>query len=80
MDAINTAIKAADGPTNLARKIGRRVNVVTNWRMRGQIPAPECPAVERATGVRCELLRPDVIWTRDTSGEVTGYHVSIKAE
>lgn len=77
MDALERAIKAAGSPAKLATAIGFRPNVVGNWRLRKQIPAEQCPAVERATGVRCEEMRPDVIWTRDTSGRITGYHVPL---
>jgi DNA-binding transcriptional regulator YdaS (Cro superfamily) len=40
------------------------------WKARGKVPAEHCPAIERATGVRCEELRPDVPWEvlREQSG------------
>lgn len=36
--------------------------------------------IEDATGgtVRCEELRPDVQWSRDAAGRVTGYQVRLK--
>lgn len=74
---ITLAIQAALGPSKLAAAIGVRANVVTNWASRGNVPAEHCPAIERATGVRCETLRPDICWTRDKAGAVNGYHVPI---
>jgi DNA-binding transcriptional regulator YdaS (Cro superfamily) len=52
------------GPASLARAIGRSVQTVCNWPLRGNVPAEHCPAIERATNgaVRCEDLRPDVEW------------------
>lgn len=48
----------------MARAIGRSVQTVCNWSLRGNVPAEHCPAIERATNgaVRCEDLRPDVEW------------------
>jgi DNA-binding transcriptional regulator YdaS (Cro superfamily) len=39
-----------DGPSELARALGVRVNVVTNWKMRGRIPAHMAAEVERVSG------------------------------
>lgn len=61
----------------MAASMGLRQNVVSNWKARGQVPAEQCPAIEAATGVLCEELRPDLDWTRDEDGRVTGYHVPI---
>ena len=76
---LDEAIRLAGGPAKLAASIGVKPNVVTNWRMRENVPEEHCPAIEVATGARCERLRPDVVWTRDESGQVTGYHVPLKA-
>ena len=43
------------------------------------LAAHHCPAIERATGVTCEDLRPDLHWLRDESGAVTGYQVPTRA-
>lgn len=72
------AIRLAGGPGKLAAALGVKSNVVTNWRLRGNVPEEHCPGIEAATGVRCEELRADVVWTRDASGQVTGYHVPLK--
>lgn len=42
-----------------ALKVGR--TAIGNWKTRGT-PAEMCPAIEGLTGVRCEVLRPDVQW------------------
>ena len=76
--ALDEAIRKAGGPAKLAAAIGVRPNVVTNWRMRENVPEEHCPAIEAATGVRCERMRADVVWTRDEAGQVTGYHVPLK--
>lgn len=80
MSALDTAIQKAGGPSKLSFAIGVRPNVVTNWRLRNNVPEEHCPAVEQATGVRCEELRPDVVWTRNEQGQVTGYHVRLAAQ
>jgi len=79
MDALNTAIQTAGGVTKLADILGVRQNVVSNWRMREQVPEEYCAAIEIATGVRCEVLRPDLIWQRDDLGKVTGHFVPVPA-
>lgn len=60
MTPIDQAIHAVEGPSNLAAKLGVRVNVVTNWRMRGRAPAEYVLAIEAATGISRHKLRPDV--------------------
>lgn len=60
MDALDRAIAAAGGPTALAVALRIRQSVVSNWRMRGRIPAPRCIEVEQLTGVSRHELRPDV--------------------
>ncbi|MFQ6309890.1 hypothetical protein [Lysobacter capsici] len=54
----------------------------TGWN--GRKPSPQLAMeIESATRdlgpeeVRCESLRPDMSWVRNTSGEVTGYHVPL---
>jgi DNA-binding transcriptional regulator YdaS (Cro superfamily) len=57
---LDKAITAAGGMASLAKRLGTTIQVVSNWRMRGQVPAGRCRDVEMATGVACEDLRPDV--------------------
>ncbi len=79
MSALESAIAAAGGQTKLADMIGVRQSAVSNWMARGAIPEDQCAAIERATGIRCEDLRPDVTWVRDAAGRVTGYTVPVRA-
>lgn len=62
MNPLDRAIEAAGGVGNLADAIGLKSNVVSNWRLRKQVPAERCIAIEQATGgaVTRYDLRPDV--------------------
>jgi DNA-binding transcriptional regulator YdaS (Cro superfamily) len=63
MNAIERAIKAAGGPTALAKSMGFPYpSTVTNWKRAGTIPPEHCIAVERATAGKVTRydLRPDV--------------------
>jgi DNA-binding transcriptional regulator YdaS (Cro superfamily) len=46
------------GLTVLAGQLGESIQVVSNWRLRGSVPANRCVAFERATGVPRSTLRP----------------------
>lgn len=50
------------GPAAVARKLQIKPPSVIGWR--GRVPADRCPDIERAFGVACEELRPDVRWAR----------------
>lgn len=60
MTGLERAIKKAGGVSKLAAALGKKPNVIGNWRLRERIPAEACPEVERATGVPIAQLRPDV--------------------
>jgi len=62
MDALDKAIARAGGQKALGAACGVWQTAVSNWRVRGNVPAEYCPLIEKATGVRCEELRPDVEW------------------
>lgn len=84
LEALRVAIDLAGGQTALATKIGGKVKQshIWNWLNRGDpIPEEVCPLIEQAVDgrVRCEQLRPDRVWTRNTSGRITGYHVPLPA-
>jgi DNA-binding transcriptional regulator YdaS (Cro superfamily) len=51
--------EANGGITEVASTLGVTKGVFWAWLNRGQVPADQCPAVERATGVRRWALRPD---------------------
>ena len=56
---------ALDNPqirATIVIKLGVTQQTLTNWKQRG-IPADKCPDIEQATGVKCEILRPDVNWS-----------------
>jgi DNA-binding transcriptional regulator YdaS (Cro superfamily) len=76
--AIQKAVKALGGQTATARTLAVSQSLVWQW-LQGKRPvAPKhCSVLEAETGVRCEHLRDDVVFTRDPSGAVTGYHVRI---
>lgn len=63
MDALDRAIEIAGGQKALGAACGVWQSAVSNWKVRGSVPAEYCPLIERATGVRCEELRPDVEWS-----------------
>ncbi len=81
MHAISRAVTAFGGQqADLARRLSVTPQALSQW-VQGTrtVPAARCPDIERETGIRCEELRPDLIWTRDTAGKVTGYHVPLAA-
>lgn len=65
MHPIISAAAALGGQTQLARVLGVTPPAVNQW-ISGFRPIPvlQCPAIERATGVSVEELRPDVCWHR----------------
>jgi DNA-binding transcriptional regulator YdaS (Cro superfamily) len=62
MEALIRAIEHFGGVGKFADEIGVRQNVVSNWKLRGQVPAERCLAIEEATHgeVTRYDLRPDV--------------------
>lgn len=70
VDALKRAIALAGGTNHFAASLpfSQSGNPVTsahiwNWINRdGGAPAEICPDIEARTGVRCELLRPEVNW------------------
>jgi DNA-binding transcriptional regulator YdaS (Cro superfamily) len=69
--ALNEAIQKGGGITAFTQAVGApSVNAVKQWRISG-VPAAYCPTIEEVTGVKCELLRPEVRWSvlRNTQPE-----------
>lgn len=63
MNQIQMAINVAGSATALAKALGVTPQAVCFWRDgKREIPADKCPLIEQATGIACELLRPDVAW------------------
>jgi DNA-binding transcriptional regulator YdaS (Cro superfamily) len=57
------ACAAVGGISRLAGVLRVTPPTVSQWVSgRRQIPAERCPEIEKATGVTCEELRPDVQW------------------
>lgn len=59
---LDRAIEIAGGQLKLAKAIGSAQQTVSFWRTRanGKVPAEVCRAIEAATGVTRQELRPDV--------------------
>lgn len=55
-----TAIQAAGGQSELARRVKLTRGAIHRWKLRGKIPAERVLAVEYSTGVSRCLLRPDL--------------------
>lgn len=60
---IELAADAVGGAVKLADLLGVSIQALSNWKTRDSVPADRCPDIEAITGIRCELLRPDVNWT-----------------
>jgi DNA-binding transcriptional regulator YdaS (Cro superfamily) len=69
LEALQRAIDLAGGQNALARKINEtglggdtfyRQGHVSYWLKSGKAGIPACRAIEKATGVTCNELRPDV--------------------
>lgn len=61
-EALQQAIEKAGGQSELARTLELSGHqVIYQWGLT-RVPAEYCPKLEKLTGVRCELLRPDMDW------------------
>lgn len=79
MNTINRAIETAGGQTALASLLGVSAGLVGHWATgRRPVPLSRCAAIEAATGIKADELRPDAIWQR-SRGRITGYVVPVKA-
>ena len=62
-ESLDEAIHKAGGLSQFVRAIrAPSTHAVKSWKRLNSIPADYCPAIERATGVACERLRPSVDW------------------
>lgn len=67
MNAIERAISALGGVSQLASAIGVGQSAISNLVARGGAPSPaNCVAIEKATkgSVTCEEIRDDIKWQR----------------
>ncbi len=77
-EALEAAVQVAGSQAALARAVGVKQGHVWDWLfVSGRPPPATCPAIEQATGVRCERLRMDLMWERNDRGDVTGYRVEL---
>jgi DNA-binding transcriptional regulator YdaS (Cro superfamily) len=62
MDALDIAIDEVGGVGELAKVIGVSQPAVSNWKMRGRVPAEHCVRIEQAAHGRVTRydLRPDI--------------------
>ena len=59
---LEKAIEIAGGMTRMAAALKLSSHsVVYQWK-RNRVPAEICPDIEVLTGIKCEMLRPDVNW------------------
>lgn len=77
LDALNEAIRKAGSQAKFAAALRVSQPTVNGWRAAERAPEDRCPTIESLYGIRCEVLRPDKVWTRDTAGQITGYHVPL---
>jgi len=57
---LETAIRAAGTQQSLADALGIRSASISEWKVRGRVPAERVLDIETATGVSRHDLRPDV--------------------
>ncbi|ASL01788.1 transcriptional regulator [Xanthomonas citri] len=57
---LHKAIQAAGSQQRLAEQLGIRSASISEWKVRGRVPAERVVAIERETGVSRHDLRPDV--------------------
>ena len=70
-EAMEEAFRRAGGtPYKLARRVGISKQAAYKWRKRGRVGAGSARAVEEATNVPRELLRPDIFG--GTDGNASG--------
>lgn len=65
---IDDAVRAAGGLGQLGRAIGCSVTAVCRWRQAGRVPANRVLAIEAATGIPRDRLRPDLYARNATPG------------
>lgn len=81
MRPLEQAIENLGSQSALARACGVKQGHVWAWLNRDgyQVPAEHCPAIEQATGVKADDLRPDMRWIRDKAGRITGYMTPVSS-
>lgn len=75
--AVSSTSQRAGSPEKLAEAIGVNLGKVAEWIGGCDVSADVCPAIEHATSIRCDELRPDLVWVRNATDEVLGYVVPV---
>ncbi|HEY5805045.1 MAG TPA: YdaS family helix-turn-helix protein [Lysobacter sp.] len=76
---LKQAVDVIGGQAATAAGLEVSAGLIWQWlNKKRPLPPEHCPRLEALSGVRCEALRPDIVWTRDEVGLVTGYHVPLK--
>lgn len=65
--SMQEAVSRAGGPLAMSRALNVTYQAIQNFVKDGPPPG-RCPDIEELTGVRCEKLRPDLDWVRDSDG------------
>lgn len=72
---VKKAVTALGRQKDLAEALGVSQGLISQWCNGIPVPSEHCPAIERATRVTCEELRPDLDWERNDAGAVIAYRV-----
>ncbi len=69
---LEAAISYMGSMQKLADLLGVTKGAVGQWKQdERQIPIDHCPTIEKKTGVRCEVLRPDFDWAYLRASDAT---------
>lgn len=68
MNGLERAISEVGGVCNLARKLDLHHSSIILWRKNGRVPAERVLAIEQATGVPREEIRPDIFSNHESTG------------
>ncbi len=66
---LQKAIVAAGSQQGLAQILGIKSASISEWKIRGRVPAGRALAIEAATGVSRHELRPDVFGSAPAEGQ-----------
>lgn len=60
---LDQAARIYGSAQGLAAELGVSKGAFSQWKLDGRRTPPEhCPTIERLTGIRCEVLCPEVEW------------------
>jgi DNA-binding transcriptional regulator YdaS (Cro superfamily) len=67
--ALAEAVRTAGSQSAFGRLVGKRQSTVREWLMTDRLPAEHVLAIEAATGVPKERLRPDIYPAEDVPNQ-----------